>query len=143
MDPLSIAAGVVGVVVPALHGVRLLIKDIQKIRDAPNTIILIREDLLSIDNALTSLQTISNQQWKSLGDSVATQLEPAIKLCTNSCDTFRASLGRWTRHSDNDKLSWRDQAVVGVFKQGQIKSMSEQLQSCKIDLTSVVTMASL
>ncbi|PTB40448.1 hypothetical protein M441DRAFT_48280 [Trichoderma asperellum CBS 433.97] len=122
MDPLSIAASVIGVVTPALHGT---------IRDAPNAIRLMKDDLLTIDNSLTSLQAVSEQQWKSLGDSVVAQLEPAIELYTNSCDKFRTSLGRWTRHSDDGKLSWRDQAVVGVLKQGQIKSMSEQLQGCK------------
>ncbi|KAL7946162.1 hypothetical protein V8C42DRAFT_322642 [Trichoderma barbatum] len=143
MDPLSVAARVIGIVAPALHGVHLLRDDIQMIRDAPNAIRLMKDDLLTIDNSLTSLQTISDQQWKSLGDSVVAQLEPAIMLCTDSCDKFRTSLGRWTRHSDDGRLSWRDQTVVGVFKQGQIKSMSEQLQSCKINLTSVVTIASL
>lgn len=143
MDPLSIAASVIGVVTPALHGVRLLTGDIQMIRDAPNVIKLMREDLLTIDNSLASLQAISNRQWKSLGDTIVLQLESTISLCTDSCDKFRASLGRWTRRSDDGKLSWRDQAMVGVFRQDQIKSMSEQLQSCKIDLTSVTTMASL
>lgn len=143
MDPLSIVASVMGIVPPALHGVRLLIDDIQTIRDAPSAIQLMKEDLLTIDNSLTSLQAISDQQWKSLGDSVVAQLEPAIMLCKDSCNKFRTSLGRWTRHSNDGKISWRDHTVVGVFKQGQIKSMSQQLQSCKMNLTSVVTIASL
>ncbi|KAL6904232.1 hypothetical protein GGI43DRAFT_399951 [Trichoderma evansii] len=82
MDPLSIAASVIGVVAPALHGVRLLMDDIQMIRDAPSAIRLIKDDLLTIDNSLKSLQAISDQQWKSLGDSVVAQLEPTIMLCT-------------------------------------------------------------
>ena len=143
MDPLSIAASVVGVVMPALHGVRLLIDDIQKIRDAPDDVRSVRDDLLAIGKGLTALQTVSDPQWESLGETIVIQAKSAMNLCTESCDRFRASLHRWTRHSDDGKLSWRDQAMVGIFKQSQIKSMSRQLQNCKVNLTSVVTIASL
>jgi hypothetical protein len=41
-DPLSIGAGVVGIIVPAVHGSRLLLDDIQSIIDArkPSAILL-------------------------------------------------------------------------------------------------------
>ncbi|KAK3899623.1 hypothetical protein C8A05DRAFT_36745 [Staphylotrichum tortipilum] len=32
-------------------------------------------------------------------------------------------------------MSWRDKALVGLFKQGKIKTLSEQLQSCKATLS--------
>lgn len=145
MDPLSIAAGVVGVVTPALHGLRLLAEDIGKIRDAPNVIRDLRQHVAYLDASLVSLQAVSEPQWESLGESVAAQAKAALKLCGESCDKFRASLAKWTRQSDDagDGLSWRDRAVVGFFKQGQIKSMTAQLQSCNVALTSVVTMATL
>ena len=143
MDPLSIAAGVVGVAVPALHYVRLLVDDLQNIVNAPDAVKLLKDDLLNIDNALTSLQAISDLQWESLGESIVGQSKSAMALCSNSCDKFRTALVRWTRHSNDGKLSWQDRAVVGVFKQGQLKSMSEQLQNCKVTLTSVVSIATL
>jgi hypothetical protein len=37
-DPFSIAAGVVSIVVPALHGTRLLLGDLQQLKDTPKTI---------------------------------------------------------------------------------------------------------
>ncbi|KAK4206107.1 hypothetical protein QBC37DRAFT_257913, partial [Rhypophila decipiens] len=36
-----------------------------------------------------------------------------------------------------------DRATLGVFRQGHIKSMSEQLQNCNITLTSVASIATL
>ncbi|KAH8894308.1 hypothetical protein GQ53DRAFT_839923 [Thozetella sp. PMI_491] len=142
MDPLSLTLGIVGAVPPTLHGVRLLVDDIQKIRDAPDTVNSIRDELLIIDTTVASLEGISDAQWQFLGKTVATQAKTSMSLCTKSCVKFRAALGRWTQHSGGE-LSWRDRAVVGVFKQGQIQSMLTQLQSCKTTLTSVNTMASL
>lgn len=144
MDPLSIAAGVVGVVTPALHGLRLLADDIGKIRDVPNVIRDLGKHVAGLEASLVSLQAVSEPQWESLGESVAGQAKAALTLCGDSCDRFRASMASWTRHSDDgDGLSWRDRTVVGFFKQGQIKSMTAQLQSCNIALTAVVAMATL
>jgi hypothetical protein len=143
MEPLSIAASVVGVVAPALQTVRRLLDDIHNITDAPDTITLLRNDLDAVDKALTSLQAVSDAQWQSLGETVVEESKAAMTLCLVSGDRFRSMLARWTRHSNGGRLSWKDRANVGFFKQSQIKSMSDQLQSCKITLASVVSIATL
>lgn len=143
MDPLSITAAVVGITAPTVHCIRLLLDDLQKIVDAPEALKSLKTDLLSVDQALTSLQAVSDAQWQSLGDAVVVQSKTATTSCKGSCDRFRAALGRWTRHSDDGKLSLQDRAMVGFLKQGYVKSMSEQLQHCKITLTSVVCTATL
>lgn len=142
-DPLSIAASVVGIVVPALKCVRHLVDDLQKLVNAPEAVKFLKDDLLTIDKALLSLEVISNSQWESLGESVVDQAKSAMTLCSGSCDRFRTDLSRWTRHSSDGKLSWQDRAMVGFFKQDQIKDVSEQLQACKGTLTSVVSIATL
>jgi hypothetical protein len=133
----------VGIAAPAAHYVHLLLDDLQNIVDAPETIKSLKNDLLSMDQALTSLQGVSDAQWELLGESVVTQSKAATTSCAESCDKFRTALSRWTRHSEDGKLSLRDRAMVGFFKQGYAKSMSEQLQNCKITLTSVVGIATL
>lgn len=143
MDPLSVTAAVVGIAAPTSHGIRLLIEDIRKIVDAPETLNSLSKDLLSVDQALASLQAVSDAQWKSLGEAVVNQSKATTTACGESCDRFRADLSRWTRHSEDGKLSLRDRAMVGFFKQGCVKSMSEQLQHCKITLTLVVSTATL
>jgi hypothetical protein len=37
-DPLGIAASVVGIIGPALHGTRLLLQNLQQLKDAPKTV---------------------------------------------------------------------------------------------------------
>jgi hypothetical protein len=143
MDPFSITAGVVGIVSATLHCVRLLVKDLQNIADAPDAVTALTKDLQSVDLALTSVQAVTESQWKSLGEAVTAQSEASITCCKTSCERFKTSLDRWTRHSTDGTLSWRDRTTLGVFRQGHIRSMSEQLQYCNITLTSVASIATL
>jgi hypothetical protein len=142
-DPLSIGAGVVGIIVPALHGTRLLLDDLRCIIDAPKTIETLKEDLCSVEMALTSLQAVKDVEWELLGNTVVEQSKATINTCTKACDMFRADLQRWTKHSDEGKLSWQDRANVGFFKQRRIKTISDQLQTCQISINSVVGIATL
>jgi hypothetical protein len=142
-DPLSVAASIVGVTVPALHCTRLLLDDLQGIIDAPKSVESLKEDLRSVDLAIKSLQAVHDSEWKLLGGTVADESKLAISSCTRACDTFRADLQRWTRHSEEGKLSWKDRTNVGFFKQRQMKSTAEQLQACKLTINSVVGIATL
>lgn len=142
-DPLSIAASVVGVTVPALHGTRLLLNDLQNLRDAPKTVKRLTEDVVSVETALKWLQDLDEREWISLGQNVAEESKNTISSCTQACDLFRTDLQRWTRHSEDRKLVWQDRANVGFFKQGQMKAMSEQLQNCKCSINGIVSIANL
>lgn len=142
-DPLGIGAGVVGIIVPALHGTRLLLDDLRCIIDAPKAIETLKEDLCSVEMALTSLQAVKDVEWELLGNTVVEQSKATINTCTKACDMFRADLQRWTKHSDEGKLSWQDRANVGFFKQRRIKAISDQLQTCQISINSVVGIATL
>ncbi|KAF2807031.1 uncharacterized protein BDZ99DRAFT_422403 [Mytilinidion resinicola] len=141
-DLLSVAASIVGITVPALHGTRLLLDDLNKIVDAPNVVQTLREDIASVGMALQSLQTIKDPEWENLGETIANQSKATIRNCERLCSMFRGNLQRWTKHSEG-RLSWHDRAKVGFFKERQIKAMSEQLQSCKIAFNSAVGTATL
>ena len=142
-DPLSIAASVVGITATALHGTRLLLDDLEKLKDAPKTVKRLADDVHSVDAALKLLQDVKDREWESLGTSVAEQSKTTISSSTQACDLFRTDLKRWTRHSEDGKLAWKDRANVGYFKQGQIKAMSEQLQNCKVTINTLVSIATL
>jgi hypothetical protein len=142
-EPLSIAAGVVGIVVPALHGTRLLLEDLQQLKDAPKTVKRLTDDVHTVHAALELLEGVRDGDWNSLGKSVAEQSEVTISSCTEACNLFRADLLKWTRHSEDGKLAWVDRANVGFFKKDQVKAMSEQLQSCKLAINLIVGVATL
>jgi hypothetical protein len=50
-DPLSITASIVSITIPALHGARLLLDDLQKINDALETVERLKDDVHSVDMA--------------------------------------------------------------------------------------------
>lgn len=136
-------ASVVGVIVPALHGTRLLLEDLQQLKDAPKTVKRLVEDVHSIDTALKLLQGVEGREWELLGRGIDEYSTKTISSCTQACDIFRSDLQRWTRHSEDGELVWQDRVKVGFFKQGQIKAMSEQLSNCKLTINSVVSIATL
>lgn len=140
-DPLSIAASMVGVTVPALEGTRLLINILDQIKDAPKTVTRLSEDVRSVDTALSLLQGVEDQDWKSLGITVAEKSKTAISNYQKACDLFTADLRQWTRHSEDGRLTWQDRANIGFWKKAQVKAMSDQLQNCKLSINSVVSIA--
>ena len=142
-EPLSIAASATGVVVPAFHGIRLLLDDVQRLVDAPRVVENLKKDLASLEATVQSLEAIDGSTWMFLGDTIATQSKTAVQTCDKACETFRDDLKRWTRRSSGGKLSWRDRARIGFFKEHQIKSISEHLQSCKLTCSCVVGTATL
>jgi hypothetical protein len=142
-DLFSITASAVGIIVPALHGTRLLLEDLEKLKGAPKAVQRLTDDVHSVHATLELLRGVEDGDWKSLGQSVAEQSKATISSCTQACNLFRADLQKWTRHSEDGKLTWLDRANVGFFKKDQARAMSEQLQSCKLAINLIVGVATL
>ncbi|KAJ5727780.1 hypothetical protein N7493_005600 [Penicillium malachiteum] len=140
-DPLSMTASIVGVVGPALHGIRLLAKDLEKIKDAPKSIAALKERISSVERALVTLEKIDDKEWEALGVSEDAKL--TIKRCGDSCEAFSQELKRWTRHSQGDSLNLLDRSKIGFWKQHHITSMEKELQYCQSIITQVVSIATL
>lgn len=142
-DPLSVTASIAALVIPALHRARLVIKDIDRIRDAPKNILSIKEDLVSIESSLVSLQDVNKDEWMVQRSNLAEQSQSLIRGIASACDHFRTDLARLTRHSSNGKLAWEDRARIDFFQESKIKSISEQLQARKQDIFGPVSIATL
>lgn len=141
VDPLGTAAGVVGIVVPAMHATRLLLDDLEKIRGAQATVEGLEKELRGVILATESLNVVKPSELESLG--VAKQSLSAIKTCDEACEAFSKDLRRWTKHSEDGKMSWRDRINVGFFQDENIKSLSTRLQTCKTTLILAVSTATL
>lgn len=140
-EPLSATASVVGIVVPAMHGTRLLLNDIKKIRGAPETVADLTKELEGVLLATEGLKAVELSELESLG--VVKQSLSAIKTADEACEAFRKDLQRWTKHSEDGKMSWRDRINVGFFQDENIKALSTRLQTCKTTLISAVGTATL
>ncbi|KAF2725922.1 hypothetical protein K431DRAFT_259744 [Polychaeton citri CBS 116435] len=142
-DPLSISTGIVSLVVPALHGARLLLTDVHKIIDAPEAIGRLGEDVDSVYANLTVLQNIEAPVWDSLGTVVAEHAKATITSCKLACDTIRLDIQQWTGTSPGENVSWRDRVTVGFFKEHHLRAASSQMQTHKLTLGSLVGTATL
>lgn len=142
-DPLSISASVVGLVVPALEGTRLLIENVRNIKDAPKALKDVEADLKSVEASLESLADLDASQMSQLPERVNEQCGDTISRYSSVCSDFRADLARYTRRSRDGKLSWRDKLNVGFFSKQRISGMARQLKSCKLTINSVVGIATL
>jgi len=137
------AFGIVGVVVPVLHGTRLLLKDLEKIINAPEAIDKLREDVSSIAANLTLLKDIEEPVWLSLGTTIANQSKATVESCETACDTIRGDVQRWTKRSKGAALSWLDRVNVGFFRDHQLKAHVARLHAYRLTLNSVVGTATL
>ncbi|KAJ3569925.1 hypothetical protein NPX13_g5914 [Xylaria arbuscula] len=142
-DPLSTAASVVGIVVPALHGIRLLLDDLEKLSDVPETVKSLEGEIRLVEATIQSFLTITEPQWQALGTSIVEQSKTTLITCKESCEKFKADLLGWTRHSRDGKLSWQDRARVGFLKQNRIEAMSVQLRGYQGSLSLVASTATL
>ncbi|KAK7398416.1 hypothetical protein QQX98_012211 [Neonectria punicea] len=142
-DPFSIAAGVVGILAPALQGIQKLVVEIRNIKDAPETLQILKKDLELVDLALRSVKEIDESQWEFLGEAIANHAKVTIESCSNACTVLGDKLARWTRRSPSGKLSWMDRGNIALLKQHQIQSISEQLRNCQTTITSMVSTATL
>merc|ERR1712070_1171143 len=69
-EAVGLAAGIIGIVVPALHGARLLLRDLEKITTVPDAMAKLKEDVASISASLVLLKDIDEPVWLSLGVGV-------------------------------------------------------------------------
>lgn len=142
-DPLSVTASVAGLAMLALQGIHLLVTDVNNIKEAPRVLEALKTDLVSVESGLKSFEGIDESQLKMLGEQVYDQSKVAIGRCTSTCNDFRGDLQRWTKRSRDGKLSLRDRANIGIFKEQRITAMTKQLQSCELTLNSIAVTATL
>jgi len=105
-DPLSITASAVGIIVPALHGTRLLLEDLQQLKDAPKTVKRLVED---VDTALKLLQSVEEREWGLLGAGIAEQSETTINSCNCQFRGIQSPLSVPGRY-----FWWGDAAAISV-----------------------------
>ena len=140
-DPLSVTAGVVGIVAFALQSCQLLSRSISDIRDAPKDLQSIRSDLQVVEPLLRQLDV--ELQGNASPLVLSHEIELVVKNCGGACDQFNEALKGWTRHSTAERTTWRDSTIIGLFRQGDIKTLKGHLEVCKNSLSVTLSAASL
>lgn len=130
-DPLSITASIVGIIAATSQGIELLSNTIQNIRNVPESIRSIQTGIQQLKPLLTKLEFVIKEEPTEL--ILSTEIRDALGTCNRACTEFNVSLTHWTRHSSSEKTSVLDNAKIGIFRQGRIRVLNDQLnQSIKI-----------
>lgn len=145
-DPLSFTANVFSVATPAAKAVHRLYESLSRVNDAPNEVLTLRDNLLSVEQSLSSLQDVRDQRWELLGPSVTERTRTAISRVGTQCSKFHVALGQWSSNStdtDGDALMLGDRMRIGLFKHEEMANMSRQLCVFQETLTFVSSLATL
>ena len=142
-EAVGLAAGIISIVVPALHGARLLLRDLEKITNVPDAIAKLKEDVASISASLVLLKDIDEPIWLSLGVRVADEFKATAESCEAACDVIRSDLQRWTKRSKGTTLSWLDRVQVSFFRDHQLKAHTARLHAYRLTFGTIVGTATL
>jgi hypothetical protein len=144
-DPLSVTAGVVGITAFALQSVQQLTAFIESIRDAPEIITGIKEDLKAVESVLNSLgrvlqnKDLPAQALESLDQNA--NIKVAVENCSKECARFRAALAHWMRHSTETKTFWWDRVRAGYFGEKSTEAFLRRLGASKATVSVALSSA--
>ncbi|KAF8850695.1 hypothetical protein BDZ45DRAFT_731398 [Acephala macrosclerotiorum] len=134
MEGVAAASAVIGIVVAALHGARVLYEDFEKVVHVDKTLLPIRNDLKALVDVLSSLSVfVNDENTPQVALLVLKQnsVELASDNCQKVCTAFQAKLDEWTKHSNDGKISWRDKIKPGFFGEAEIHEFRTQLLASK------------
>lgn len=136
MEPFSITAGAIGITdaaVSSIDSARRLINSIREAKDVVSDIATglenIQYPLASVSRLLQdddALSVAARQDLKSAG------VAEAVNECGKACESLSKDLKKWTRHSNNAKLSFRDQVEVSIWNKEKIRTYRMRIQSCSV-----------
>jgi hypothetical protein len=106
-DPISLASGLLTLVVFALESSQTLYQVVQSFQSNQRIVRELRQELEALDGVLESLrETVTNS------DAGFTALELPLRQCGKACSEFKAIIVKCTAHSGGTRTSFRDWAKL-------------------------------
>lgn len=143
MEPFSLLAGSLGIISAVSQSVKLLVHDINTIKNAPDVFADLKDQLTATEAIFVTLENACRMnQLESLTPDAKVSLQLSMKHCQTACEKFRTKLARWTKHS-NDGIHWWDRVRVGLFAEATVEALCEQLNRGRSTMTAAVGTANL
>jgi hypothetical protein len=143
MDPLSITAAAIGISGAAVASIASVRNTISNIQDAEDVMGDIRTQLERIQRPLDSLETLTITTSGTLAASTEaltkSGVAEAVNSCGKACAAFDKKLQKWTRHSSDGKLSFRDKVTVGVWNKEKILTFKTRVETCQLSVQFAVS----
>lgn len=136
MDPFSVSIAAIGITGTAVNSISSLRDTIAGLKDAQKDVDDIRVQLDNIRSPLETLQSLvsdTDEEMSLVSKQVfaKTRTADAVNECGKACETFQKKLLKWTKHSDNDKLSLRDQISVALWNRERVRTFRTRVETCQ------------
>jgi hypothetical protein len=135
MDPLSITAATIGISGAAMASIVGVRNTINNIQDAEKVVGDIRTQLENIRRPLDSLKELRITNTGTLTASknalARSGVAEAVNDCGKACAAFDRKLQKWTKHSPDGKLSFRDKMTVGVWNKEKVITFKTRVETCQ------------
>jgi hypothetical protein len=143
MDPLSITAAIIGISSASITSIVSVRKTINNIKDAEDVVGNIRTQLEGIQRPLDSLEELRISDTGSLTASknalARSGVAEAVNDCGKACAAFDKNLQKWTKHSPEGKLSFRDKVTVGVWNKEEVLTFKTRAETCQLSVQFAVS----
>lgn len=128
-DPISIASGLVTLVMTALQSSKLLYQAVGSFQSNRRSIRELREELEALEGVLQSLHEVATNT-----DTDFTALKLPLLRCGKACKDFEAVIVKCTAHSGGPRTSFRDWAKL-TYMGDDIVGFKNMLEGYKSTIT--------
>lgn len=124
-DPLSVTAGLVGLVGFAFQASKSLYQVIESFKSSKRAVRELREEVESLNGVLATLSQMAIEY-----DAQLTALKLPLLRCGKTCAEFEGILRKCAGHSDGQRTSFRDWAKL-QYRGGDIGDLKTTLAGYK------------
>ena len=143
-DPVSVGASVIGILGVTLHAIHLLWDDVKGIKDAPEEIGRLKEELQEVISLLERLDKVTEQAEQDIISLEARDaLRASLARCDVACEKFREKLRHWTKRSGDGPMHWLDRAYTGTLGQKHLQLLFTRIEACKSTIIAATSTANL
>jgi hypothetical protein len=143
MDPLSITAATIGISGAAITSIISIRNTISNIQDAEEVVGDVCTQLANIQKPLDSLKELRISDTSTLTASkealAKSGVAEAVNNCGKACAAFDKKLQKWTKHSPEGKLSFRDKVTVGVWNKERVLTFKTRVETCQLSVQFAVS----
>ncbi|PSN61793.1 hypothetical protein BS50DRAFT_651204, partial [Corynespora cassiicola Philippines] len=143
-DPVSVGASVIGILGVTLHAIHLLWDDVKGIKDAPEEIGRLKEDLQEVISLLEQLNKVTEQVKQNIiSAEVRDALRVSLARCDVACRKFQEKLRHWKKRSGDGPMHWLDRAYTGTLGQKHLQLLCTRIETCKSTIIAATSTANL
>lgn len=124
-DPVSVAAGIVGLTAFAIQSSKALYDTIEKIKNNGRNVRELKEELTALSSVLKSLE-----ETLAISEVDFGALQPPLLRCGRLCQEYSVLIGKCSAHAGSGRFSLRD-FLMSTYKNKDIIELRALLAAYK------------